>query len=107
MRVHRVGRAGDERHQVQAGLGGQLRQLVGLDHVFIVHAVGHNVIEHVDVELVAHLELVEAGEQLGRGQAAVTGEHAVAALAPDGQGRLLDMPHALGEHVLGGAVQDG
>ena len=61
----------------------------------------------MDVKLIPDRQLVQAGEQLGAGQAAVAGEHGVAVFAADGQRGRLDMADAFLQDLLAGAVVDG
>ncbi len=105
--VHAVGRARHECDEVLALHGLQRLGLVGVHHEDLVHLVGKRAVEHVQIEMVALLELVEVGEEARARQAAMRRKHAVGGLAADGQGRALQMPHAAGQRLLGGAVVDG
>ena len=85
VRVHAVGRAGHERHAVLAGGHAQLGIVVGLDHVYAVDLVAQFFAHHLDVERVAHLQLIQAREQERAWHAAVAGKHGVRARAAHGQ----------------------
>ena len=100
-------RAGDQRHEVVTGLDAEGLRLGRLDHPGVVHLVGEHLAEDLDDESVADLHLVQPGEHLGLGQAAVAGDHRVGSDAPDRQRRALEMAEPLEQGLVGGAVVDG
>ena len=60
MCVDRVGGAGDQRHPIMARLRSEVRKLIGLDRLDLIDTVRECVVEHVKIELVTLLELVQA-----------------------------------------------
>ena len=100
-------RAGHQGHEVAVGVGPQLLGLLGLDDLGLHHAVGQHLAEDLGGEGVPRLDLVEVGEHGGVGQPAVPGDHRARAGPAHGQGGPLQVPQALQEGLVGGAVVDG
>ena len=105
--VDAVRRAGDQRTQVLALLDQQRLGVLRLDDQDLVDLIGEGLVKHADHEDVACDELVEVGKQLCRGQAAVTRDDTVAALAAYGQARPFEVADGDLKDVLLGAVVYG
>ena len=105
--VDAVGRAGHQgdvvlalRHLQAVGLGGQ-------DDGDVVHLVGEGPVQHRDGEGVAHLQLIQIGEQLGTGQAPVGRNDRVGAGTAHRQAGAFQMTGGHLQHGIAGAVVDG
>ena len=107
MGVDPVRRAGQQRDQILALLELQAGHLVGQAHRDLVDLVGQRLVQHVEVEHIALLQLVQVREEPGPGKPSVRRKHRVAALAPDRKRSPLDMPAALGQGFLPHAMIDG
>lgn len=98
--------AGDEGQEVLAGLHEEALRVLRLDNERLAHAVGDHLAVDLDGEGVADVDAVEVGEELGRGEAAVSGEHRVGGGAADRQGGALQVADAALEDGVARAVED-
>ncbi len=106
VRVDAVGRAGEQGAQVLALHDLQGRHVLRLHDEDLVHLVGEGAREHGDGEGVAHLHLVQVGEEPRGGKPAVRGEHGVGGGAAHRQAAPLEVAHAGGQDGVGRAVVD-
>ena len=107
MVVHAVGRAGDERHLVGAGLDGQRLHLLGQHHLGVHHLVGERLVHGVQQHQVAGLQRVDVVEHAQVAHARVRGEHAMRRGAAHRQARAFQVPDARHKDFFARAVVDG
>ena len=107
MVVHAVGRAGDERHLVGAGLDGQRLHLLGQHHLGVHHLVGERLVHGVQQHQVAGLQRVDVVEHAQVAHARVRGEHAMRRGAAHRQARALQVADARHKDFLARTVVDG
>lgn len=79
--IDAVGRAGHECTEILSRLDLERGNVVRLNDQNAVYLIGQHLVEHADHERIALDELVEVGEELRAGQAAMAGEHAVGAFS--------------------------
>ena len=106
VRVDAVGRAGKQGAQVLALNYLQGRHVLRLHDKNLVHLVGERTREHRDSEGVAHLHLVEVGEEPRGGKPPVCGEHSVGGGPAHRQAAPLKVAHARSQGGVGRAVVD-
>ena len=107
MGVDAVGGAG---HQGDVILAVHHLEVVGLGGQYngdLVHLISQHPVQHRDGEGVAHFQLVQIGEQLGAGQAAVSRNDRVGAAAAHRQAGALQVACGNLQHAIAGAVVDG
>ena len=91
MGIDAVGRTGDKGAEVLPFCDLEDLHLVGIDDDDLVDLIGQGLVEDAHEEDVAQLDLIEVGEELGAGQAAMARQNAMAGRAADGKRRALDM----------------
>ena len=107
MVVHAVGRAGDERHLVGAGLDGQRLHLLGQHHFGVDHFISERLVHGVQQHQVAGFQRVNIVEHAQVAHARVRGEHAMRRGAAHRQARALQVADAGHKDFLARAVVDG
>ena len=98
--VDAVWRTGDQGAVVFPLLNLQSLHILGLYDQDLIHLVGRDLVEDVDMEHIPLHQLIQVGKQGGRGQAPVPGEHPVDAVAANGEGTALQRAHARLQHAL-------
>lgn len=105
VRVDTVGSTG---HQRAVVFSADELQVVGLgreDDAYLVDLVGKQSVEYRYRELVAYLELIEVGEELGTRKSAVSREDTVCGISADGEAGAFKVPDAdLQDFFLGAVV---
>ena len=104
MRVHAVGRAGYQGHEVTSRLQVQQVRLLGQDGVHLADLVREHFVEHVDIELVSDRHLVKPSKELRRRQASMTGKKGMRAFASYRKRRTLHVTHGVAQHRIAHAV---
>ena len=106
VRVDSVRRAGHEGHIVLTGDYVQPAQIARQYRRDLVDRIRVSLVEDVDLENVAVVQLVEIREQLRPGQSPVSADDGVRALSPDREARPFDMPRRDLEHRFARSVID-
>ena len=107
MRVDAVGGAGHQGDVILAVHHLEVVRLGGQNDGDVVHLVGEHAVQHGDGKGIAHFQPVEIGEQLGAGQAAVSRNDRMGALAAHRQAGALQVACSDLQHAIAGAVVDG
>ena len=105
--VDAVGGAGHQGDVILAVHHLEVVRLGGQYNGDLVHLVGEHAVQDRDGEGVAYFQLVQIGEQLGAGQAAVGRNDRVGALAAHRQAGALQVTCRHLQHAIAGAVVDG
>ena len=105
-RIHPVGRAGHQCDQVLSGQNVQILRVVRLHLKDLVHLIGKDAVQHVDIEVVPGTQQVQIGEQCGGGQSPVSGEHAMGIRTAHRKRGALQVSHAPLQDLLAGPVVD-
>ena len=106
MGIDAVGRAGDEGAEILARDDPQGIGLMRLNDENLVDLIGENLIQNAENKGIALREFIEVGKELGTGQAAVPGKHAVGAFTADRQAGPIQMANSDLQHGFIGAVVD-
>ena len=77
--------AGHQGAVVLPGDNLQILRFIGKNRFHLVNLIGQGLVQHLDIKHIARFQLVQVGQQLLGGKAAVAGDNAVGAAAADGQ----------------------